>query len=186
MTGIYLIKNLSNNKVYIGQSIDIKKRIKDHFWKARCKKDISYNSALHSAIRKYGEDNFQCEILEICDMNSLDERERYYINKYNSISPNGYNILAGGQIYRTSLQPRLCDKCNVEIYRYSQSGLCRSCYNKMLCDKRPAKELLLSILKECKGNFREVGRRFGVTDNAVKKWCKSYEIPYHSSDYAYI
>lgn len=96
MIGIYKITNLINGKIYIGQSVDIDKRIKDHFWKARCKKDISYNSALHSAIRKYGEQNFKYEVLEECTVDVIDERERYYIQKFKSLSPNGYNILVGG------------------------------------------------------------------------------------------
>ena len=49
MIGIYKITNEVNNKVYIGQSINIEKRVKEHFWKSECSKDRSYNSALHSA-----------------------------------------------------------------------------------------------------------------------------------------
>ena len=115
--GIYIIKNDINEKVYIGQSINIHKRIQEHFWKSECSKDVSYNSALHSAIRKYGKEHFYYEILEECDAALLDEREKEYIKQYNSISPNGYNILSGGQQYRTE-QTR-CIDCGKIIYKYA-------------------------------------------------------------------
>ena len=85
MVGIYKITNLVNGKIYIGQSINIDKRIKEHFWKASNEKDISYNSALHLAIRKYGKENFQWEILEECKVDNIDEREKFYIKEYNSV-----------------------------------------------------------------------------------------------------
>ena len=93
--GIYIIKNDINNKVYIGQSINIYKRIQEHFWKAECLKDISYNSALHSAIRKYGKEHFYYEVLEECDEKNINKREQYYIKFFNAIE-NGYNITYGG------------------------------------------------------------------------------------------
>ena len=48
---------------------------------------------------------------------------------------------------------------------------------------KPSKEELQQILQENKGNFTKVGKLFGITDNAVRKWCKSYDMPYHSKDY---
>ena len=96
MIGIYKITNNINNKSYIGQSINIEKRIKEHFWKSFLEKDISFTSILHTAIRKYGKENFVIEVLEECSLEELDDKEKYYIKKYNTISPNGYNILSGG------------------------------------------------------------------------------------------
>lgn len=48
------------------------------------------------AIRKYGKESFNRTILEECPIEQLNEREKYYIAKYNTISPNGYNLTAGG------------------------------------------------------------------------------------------
>jgi group I intron endonuclease len=79
MVGIYKMTNKINGKVYIGQSIDINKRIKEHFWKATNEKDVSYNSAIHQAIRKYGAENFDWEILEECNADVIDEKEVQYI-----------------------------------------------------------------------------------------------------------
>lgn len=79
MIGIYKFTNKINNKSYIGQSINISKRIKDHFYKATCSKDVSFNSILHQTIRKYGIENFKTEVLEECTVEELDELEKYYI-----------------------------------------------------------------------------------------------------------
>lgn len=48
---------------------------------------------------------------------------------------------------------------------------------------KPDKEQLLKDLTELNGNFTAVGRKYGYTANAVVKWCKKFEMPYHSSDY---
>lgn len=48
------------------------------------------------AILKYGKENFTIEVLEDCDVTILNEREKYYINLYNSYKE-GYNCTEGGQ-----------------------------------------------------------------------------------------
>lgn len=48
---------------------------------------------------------------------------------------------------------------------------------------RPTAEELTKILLENRGNFSKVGALFGITDNAIRRWCKEYNLPYHSSDY---
>lgn len=87
--GIYKIQNLINNKIYIGQSTDIKTR----WYKHKCAQDNFY---IHKAIRKYGIENFSFDIIEECSQQELDKKEKYYINKYNSLVPNGYNMILGG------------------------------------------------------------------------------------------
>lgn len=175
--GIYIIKNNINNKVYIGQSINIHKRIQEHFWKSECSKDVSYNSALHLAIRKYGKEHFYYEILEECDASLLDEREKEYIKQYNSISPNGYNILFGGQQHRTE-QTR-CIDCGKIIYRYAIR--CSECYGKSL--RRtvwPEREELKQLIRN--NSFETLGRQFGVDGNAIRKWCDKYNLPRRKRD----
>lgn len=91
--GIYKIQNIENNKIYIGQSIDIAQRWREHRSDALINRD---NSILHKAIKKYGEFNFSYEIIEECLKEKLDEREIYWIQYYNSMAPNGYNQTSGG------------------------------------------------------------------------------------------
>lgn len=85
VSGIYIIRNKINNKIYIGQSINIHNRIKSHKYRG---------SLFYKAIKKYGWDNFYYEILEECSNDFLDEKEIFYIKKYKSIDKDiGYNIL---------------------------------------------------------------------------------------------
>lgn len=95
MVGIYKITNKLNNKCYIGQSIDIENRWKQHIYES---KTLRRGHQIHLAINKDGIDNFTFEILEECSLNknTLNERERYWIKYYNSFN-DGYNMTLGGQ-----------------------------------------------------------------------------------------
>lgn len=182
MIGIYKIINLINGKQYIGQSINIEKRIKEHFWKATCEKDVSYNSAIHQAIRKYGAENFDWCVVEECSIDEIDKKEQEYIQYFNTLAPNGYNISIGGQKVRAV--PIFCKNCGKQITKNTKTGLCYKCwsdkYNKKVLD-RPSKEELIRLLKQY--NFVKVGKMYGVTDNAVRKWCKKYGISSKAADY---
>lgn len=91
---IYKITNTINGKVYIGQTKQtIEQRFIQHKSHARTGQS---NHKLARALRKYGDENFTIELVEVCDYEMLNERERYWINIFNSIE-NGYNILLGGQ-----------------------------------------------------------------------------------------
>jgi len=53
--------------------------------------------ALNNSIKKYGKENFMVKRLMICDLKDLDYYEKVFINKYNCIAPNGYNLTKGGK-----------------------------------------------------------------------------------------
>lgn len=95
MVGIYKITNKINNKCYIGQSIHIEQRWKEH--KSKYQQNRKSDLPLYKAFEKYGINNFIFEILEECSEDLLNEREKYWINFYNSlVHQNGYNIREGG------------------------------------------------------------------------------------------
>lgn len=99
--GIYMIKNLVNNKVYIGQSINIKKRFREH--KYNLKNNIHANHHLQNAWNKYGGENFEFIVLEYCTENLINNKEEYYISVYKTIdSKYGYNKKEGGKNGRLS------------------------------------------------------------------------------------
>lgn len=93
LCGIYKILNNVNGKMYIGQSINIKARWKDHI--NALNRGDSHCALLQRAWNKYGQDNFSFEILELCNEDMLDEVEVKYIEMYDTIN-NGYNIETGG------------------------------------------------------------------------------------------
>ena len=87
--GIYKVTNKINGKVYIGQSVDIGRRWREHM---TAKDDIYF----HKAIQKYGVENFEWEVIEQCKKSELDEREIYWIEYYDSFNK-GYNCTRGGE-----------------------------------------------------------------------------------------
>lgn len=93
LCGVYKITNSINGKVYIGQSISIQTRWKEHVNSLR--RGDSHCTLLQRAWDKYKEENFSFEILELCSEDMLDETEIKYINIYDSCN-NGYNIESGG------------------------------------------------------------------------------------------
>lgn len=85
-SGIYLITNTVNNKVYVGQAQDLYIRTKHHISDEK-------NPLLNKAFKKYGIDKFTIEILEQCEIDKLNEREQYWMDYYEVIDKNkGYNI----------------------------------------------------------------------------------------------
>lgn len=75
-----------------------------------------------------------------------------------------------------------CKKCGIEISQGSTyCNHCRGLQDRIV--ERPSAEELKQILLNNNGNFTAVGRIFGVKDNTIRKWCKSYNMPYYSKDY---
>ena len=106
MAFIYIIKNKINNKVYIGQTTrSLEWRFLHHKGQINCKNQCS---ALYSAFKKYGVENFWIESIEEGNFSheELNKKEIYYIKKYNSVSPNGYNLQLGGDCSGVSLETR--------------------------------------------------------------------------------
>lgn len=94
MIGIYKITNQINGHSYIGLSTHIEDRWDYH--KDPYNWDREKDKALYIAIKKYGIDNFNFEILEECSPEQLSEKEKFYIAKYDTFY-NGYNMTAGGE-----------------------------------------------------------------------------------------
>lgn len=90
---IYKITNKINGKIYIGQTrTTLKARMNKHFSKAR----QANVTGIDAAIKKYGKENFDVEVLCSCKEEELNDLEIFYINKYDSYN-SGYNLTLGGQ-----------------------------------------------------------------------------------------
>lgn len=85
---VYITTNLINNKQYIGQ----------HRSSTFSRSYIGSGKLLRKAIKKYGKENFACNILQRCEtFKELDEAEKYWIAYFNAdLSDNFYNLASGG------------------------------------------------------------------------------------------
>lgn len=88
---IYKITNKVDRKIYVGQTIQI---LEDRWRKHR---NVGSNCRyLKRAFNKYGIDNFEFKLICVCFDEDLDKYEIQYMEKYNSMVPNGYNLRKGG------------------------------------------------------------------------------------------
>jgi len=89
--GIYKITS-PTGKIYIGQSVDIINRFRQYKL-GHSKQQVK----LFNSLKKYGVENHKFEIVEECDRKYLNEKEIFYISKFNSFnSQNGLNLRSGG------------------------------------------------------------------------------------------
>lgn len=91
--GIYKITNINDMKCYVGQSVDIANRFTQHC-RCGCGIKTPKDNKLYAAMLKDGLDQFTFEIVEICPQEELNEKEKYYIDVYNSVNY-GFNSQDG-------------------------------------------------------------------------------------------
>ena len=83
ISGIYKITRLNTGEIYIGKSTDIKKRFQQHIKTVYNCGQIA-SSLLHTTMKKDGIDNYTFEIIEKVGKENLAEREKFWINYYNT------------------------------------------------------------------------------------------------------
>ena len=118
--GIYMIKNKNTEQKYIGKSINIERR-----WKEHCRCSNIKHSRIERSMKKHGNNNFSLFI--ICELenddNLLNEMEKYYIWKYNTYKDKfHYNLTSGGEISPTK-NPDIAKKISIR-----QQGVNNSFY----------------------------------------------------------
>lgn len=252
MIGIYCIENNINHKKYIGQSKNIHKRVLQHINDA--KNNINKNYEFYHDIIEYGIDSFSFYVLEECSLQSLEEKEMYYIEKYDTVK-NGYNNTYGGSgskklssndlnrieelLLNNVSQQDIADEINVsreliqgintgryyfredkkypikdyndnnnnngnkknskninnghnnKIKRltvcplcgnemWESSDMCLECYLKDKAKNIPQRDVLLDLILN--NSFSAIGKMYNVSDNAVRNWCKKYNLPYKRKD----
>lgn len=144
MIGIYKIIN-PKGKIYIGQSRDIEHR----FYYYRLSNDwIKEQRKLYNSLKKYGYENHIFEIIEECSEETINEKEIYWIDFYNSVEQ-GLNLKYGGiggrhseetkQNISKSLMGKKQSKETIEKRSQSLKGLKRSDYTKQLMSESKKK-----------------------------------------------
>ncbi len=81
--------------------------------------------------------------------------------------------------YVESANPK-CIKCGRVLTRKNKTGLCQGCISKQSRNKRPTKDQLVVALQ--KYPMTQIGKIYGVSDNAVRKWLREYALPIKLAD----
>lgn len=87
MIGIYRITN-PNGRIYIGQSINIERRFKEYKY-LHCKESVK----LYNSLKKHGVDNHSFEILQLCSVEELNNRERYFQDLFDASNRKNLNCI---------------------------------------------------------------------------------------------
>lgn len=139
MKAIYKIENKINHKIYIGQSKNPQKRFEQH-----CSRVPQYKSLIYDAIQKYGKENFSFEVIGWFE--DYNEKEKFYIQYYQSLVPNGYNIAIGGK----------SPPCG----KGGQNSFARI--------SNETAELIKKDLKNWKIPRRQIVKKYNITENIIR------------------
>ena len=120
----------------------------------------------YDAIKKFGFNSLKLEILEECQEDELDDRERYWIAYYNTVYPNGYNATAGGQ-----KNTRTWSK---KVYQFSQTGELVKEYNSLTEAAEENKCNVSSLSEVCSGRKITCLGYFWSYENIPPKPKKNY------------
>lgn len=212
MIGIYKIENQINNKCYIGQSSNIERRWNAHLLAINNPNKAEYGYPLYLAIRKYGLENFNFTIIELCELETLNEKEMYWIEFYKSnYRDYGYNQTIGGN---NPTYNKITPEELEEITNYLREGLSNpeiavmfNTTDQTICDINTGRSRVRNIdypirpikIKKEKpkifipdkmelcfaikyNSFVEAGRIYGVTYKMVKSWVRQYKLPSNRKD----
>lgn len=91
------------------------------------------------------------------------------------------DYLRKDKFLRTGTKEYFCKECGIKISSDSKSGLCSPCFRKTTrIIERPNREELKQLIRV--STFTELGRKYGVSDNAIRKWCKAENLPSRTTD----
>jgi hypothetical protein len=141
----------SNNKIYIGQTKNLKKRLYNYINKSETKGHL-----VKKAILKYGLSNVNIEILKICDdKEDLNNSEIYYISFYNSCDlSKGYNLALGGNSNKPSNQTlikKIESSKKIKVGQYDLNGNLITIFN----------------------SVKEASRELNISDSDIHRCCKT-------------
>lgn len=118
-SGIYIIKNIINDKIYVGSSLNLNSRKYKHFW--MLKNGVHDNEYLQNSYNKYGNDSFIFEVVDICDPKNLIIKENEYIDKYKSnLLEFGYNLAKVNEFRRNTFNENI--KIKLSKHNLNKNG----------------------------------------------------------------
>lgn len=174
----YIYKISINNKVYIGQTIrQYKRRWYDHKW--ALKNNKHNNIHLQRAYNKYGENVIEFTLIEECEENIIDDREKYWIDFYESCDrEKGYNIELGGnknKIISEETKQKLR-----EFFKGTRKGKENPMYGKKLPTERIEEIRLMNQGSSDKLTEEDVSRikKLLIKDVKMKDIAKKFNVDY--------
>lgn len=166
MIGIYMIRNLIDNKTYIGQSLNIHERWNQH--KKLLYKGIHHSKYLQNAWNKYKEESFEFSVLVECDEDKLNEFEQYFLIAFDSYAPYGYNCTYGGNTGRPT-----------EEMKKHLSDINKG-------EKHPKKRAIYCVeLQRVFPYARAITEEFGWNHGDVIKCCNGSKLSFHKMHWMY-
>lgn len=159
--GIYIIQNLVNGKMYIGQSVDIERRWGRH--RSELRGNDHDNKHLQNAWNKDGESNFEFTVICECDESQLNTKEIDYISKLRTYDPDfGYNKTYGGEGGRPTEETR---RKQSEAHKGKYCGENHPNYGKHLSEETKEK-----ISETCKGRTFSEEHKENLSENNSRYW----------------
>ena len=182
MIGVYSIKNLINGKFYIGSSQNIQRRKYYHF--SLLKRGCHKNFRLQQAINKYGLENFVFEILEICELPILIDKEQEWIDKfwndgmlYNIAQKAGASFRGRKHSNKTIKKMKNWQKKHGNSMKgkthsnWSKNQIILSCTEKFKFRRRLTEEQIKELYQLHRDGFssRALGKKFNVSKTTILK-----------------
>jgi group I intron endonuclease len=184
-SGVYEIRNIFNNEIYIGSSINLLKRKYDHFYLLR--KNNHSNKHLQNSFNKYGEDNFKFTIIKFCKIDKCLELEQFYINELNpfyNINPFAGNSMGIKHSEETkkkmsnSLMGHIVSESTKEKQRKSMIIICKNRTNEeqKIINEKIIKTREKNGLSETQMKISKPILQLSLNNNPIKEWLSCNQI----------
>ena len=168
MSGVYQIYNTVNGKRYIGSSIHIEQRFKEHLRNLRANKHA--NAHLQNAWNKYGEHSFVFEEIELCEPDQCLKIEQEYIDYYYAADRKfGYNIDPYADHAGNTLSEETRKKISEKAKGRKWSKEQRENWSKIMTGRKKPKQSQTMKQKDINGEF-SLPRFNEVSEEKRKSW----------------
>ena len=192
---VYKITNILTDKKYIGLTTrSLEERFRKHLFDAF---DARRKNAIHYALRKYGKKNFVIEaIFESNSLNELNDKENYFIQKYDTLYPNGYNLIVGGgvrivsEITKNRMRKAQLGKKQSKKTRKKRSDSLKGKPQKRVFVNKRAKSICKPIMELTTGltfnSIKESAKYFNISSRCISKNLHNQSVHYFGKKFIFL